>query len=264
MKRLARYLQLEHDCASLRKYIETDQPQNEAEYRTIVSRIPGPPPGESLADLFPQIAEQWDYEANEPLTPELFTPGSNQRAHWVCDEGHKWSAPIAGRQKTGCPICYRKNAGEILRLAKLRPESTLAAKRPDLLPLWDFELNKDDTPDTIASRSSRKVWWKCPNGHPSYQQVVHEKIRGRGCPLCAVSRYAASRRRGTIAKYGSIADGLASTRFSLIEPGATPETVSANSARSFLFRCDNGHEFKAAPKNVIKPTYRCLQCVREH
>ena len=37
-----------------------------------------PKEGESLADLFPDVASQWDYEKNEGKTPDQFTVGSSK------------------------------------------------------------------------------------------------------------------------------------------------------------------------------------------
>ena len=63
-----------------------------------------------LTSQFPQLAKEWDYEANGELLPEQFTQGSSQRINWICDKGHKWKAVIYSRT-SGCgyPICGRTN-----------------------------------------------------------------------------------------------------------------------------------------------------------
>ena len=66
---------------------------------------------DSLADLYPEIAEEWDYEFNKGLTPKMFKPGSSQKVGWICKKcGHQWQTDIGHRTKTntGCPICMRQ------------------------------------------------------------------------------------------------------------------------------------------------------------
>ena len=70
---------------------------------------------DSLAKRHPVLTNDWDYEKNNGLTPEMFKPGSSQKVWWICKIcGHSWEADIYSRAKnnTGCPVCYRqKNKG---------------------------------------------------------------------------------------------------------------------------------------------------------
>ena len=57
------------------------------------------------------ILEEWDYENNGDLCPEMFTSGSHKRVKWKCKNGHSWEAVIKERTKINgnrCPICYKK------------------------------------------------------------------------------------------------------------------------------------------------------------
>lgn len=60
-----------------------------------------------LATKHPELAQEWNQELNGKFTPEMFTRGSNYRAHWKCDKGHDWIAKITDRSvnKSGCPVC---------------------------------------------------------------------------------------------------------------------------------------------------------------
>lgn len=54
------------------------------------------------------ILDEWDYDANGELKPEMFTFGSHKRIQWKCSKGHKWSAVIKERTKyrgNMCPKC---------------------------------------------------------------------------------------------------------------------------------------------------------------
>ena len=67
----------------------------------------------SLAARRPDLAAQWDGEANGELKPDDVTTGSAKRAWWRCpvdDCGHRWQAVVNSRKRgTGCPNCaYRR------------------------------------------------------------------------------------------------------------------------------------------------------------
>lgn len=63
-----------------------------------------------LLTLYPSLAEEWDYEANQPLTPEQVLPHTMRKVNWVCKKcGHRWSSPVAYRvDGSGCPVCRKK------------------------------------------------------------------------------------------------------------------------------------------------------------
>ena len=43
--------------------------------------------------------------------------------------------------------------------------NSLARLFPEIAIEWDYDKNYPLTPDKIAARAGRKVWWICPNGH---------------------------------------------------------------------------------------------------
>ena len=67
------------------------------------------------------------------------------------------------------------------------PSNSLAALRPDLAAEWDTERNGTLTPDDVTLGSHKKVWWRAiHDGHlHSWRQVVRNRARGIGCPICA-------------------------------------------------------------------------------
>lgn len=67
----------------LDSYVRRRNSRAETAYREMVARLPAPPPGETLVDLFPEVAGEWDYEVNAPLTPDLFTRAADQKIAWV-------------------------------------------------------------------------------------------------------------------------------------------------------------------------------------
>ena len=60
-----------------------------------------------LKTLFPEIANEWDYENNN-TRPEDYIPGNHTKVWWVCNRcGNHWQASIKERARhgTGCPEC---------------------------------------------------------------------------------------------------------------------------------------------------------------
>ena len=71
--------------------------------------------GGSIAEVYPQLVEEWCYEKNGDLLPSMFSFGSSQKVWWKCSIcGNIWLASINHRVNgTGCNVCYRKyNRGE--------------------------------------------------------------------------------------------------------------------------------------------------------
>lgn len=64
---------------------------------------------QTLAQTYPQIAEQWHPSKNESLTPDVVSAHSSKKVYWQCSNNrtHVWSATISNRTKngSGCPKC---------------------------------------------------------------------------------------------------------------------------------------------------------------
>lgn len=67
---------------------------NQEEFSVYMSYFPSPFPEKSLAEVYPEVAAQWDYEKNHPLTPYNFTHGSKHRVWWICENGHSHQTTI--------------------------------------------------------------------------------------------------------------------------------------------------------------------------
>ncbi len=67
----------------------------------------------NLLILRPDLAEEWDYEKNFPLTPKDVVPGTHTYIYWICTNcGNKWKATGANRNGgKGCRKC-RMSGGE--------------------------------------------------------------------------------------------------------------------------------------------------------
>jgi hypothetical protein len=60
----------------------------------------------SIYDIYPEIAKEWDYEGNGDLLPQMFTAGSQERVWWICPKGHGYPARIVDRVRgSSCSTC---------------------------------------------------------------------------------------------------------------------------------------------------------------
>lgn len=138
-------------------------------------------PEESLAVLYPHIAEQWDYELNAPfgVTPQTIGIDTKRKFYWHCNNGcnHSYLATIAYRVKlkSGCAICHGK---------QVSIDTCLATSNPKLSKEWCSE--NDKTPYDVTPKSDYIALWKCENpNHPQYKQKVEIRTRGVGCKYCS-------------------------------------------------------------------------------
>jgi hypothetical protein len=135
----------------------------------------------SLANLNPSLASEWDKTRNSPLLPSEVRPMSNKKVWWKCskEEDHVWQNVISNRSKgQGCPYCSGKKASR---------DYSLLALFPHLVEEWDDIKNKNLSPHEITPNSNKSVWWLCDKGadHEWKAQVVSRTARGTGCPVCA-------------------------------------------------------------------------------
>ena len=130
----------------------------------------------SLFDNGPDLAKEWDYVKNYPLTPNDVTAGSKKKVWWICQKGHKWESAICNRTGgSGCIYCTRQKT--------IIGENDICTTNPELLKEWDYEKNIGIKPEELMSGSNKKVWWKCPLGH-SWKTSVAKRNEGTGCPHC--------------------------------------------------------------------------------
>lgn len=63
-----------------------------------------------LASNNPELAKEWDYEKNYPLTPDQVTCSANRKVWWKCSVcNHCWEATINNRARgKGCPECGKE------------------------------------------------------------------------------------------------------------------------------------------------------------
>lgn len=134
-----------------------------------------------LESQCPELAKEWDYDLNEK-NPDQIIKGSNKRAHWKCQYGHRWEAVISSRSLNGCgcPFC----AGQ----KTITGVNDLQTLYPDIAAQWHPTKNGDLKPSDIMPMSNKKVYWLCRNGHESHV-APYARVSGRGCPICSMENH---------------------------------------------------------------------------
>ena len=134
----------------------------------------------SLTKSYPELALEWHPKYNKQQFDD-FSFASNKKVWWICktDQRHEWQASISARttRGTGCPFCSGNKVDHTNCLSKVYP---------DLAKEWHPTKNNKLNPNNLFCRSTRKVWWKCPQGPDhewaqSPRQRVKAKIR---CLYC--------------------------------------------------------------------------------
>ncbi len=133
-----------------------------------------------LQTINPTLANEWNYEKNDGLTPVDVMPNSDKKVWWKCNKGHEWHATINSRNSgIGCPYCSGRDV--------IKGENDLGTVNPTLAKDWDYEKNDGLTPIDVLPNSDKKVWWKCGKGH-EWQASIGSRNRGNGCPVCNSER----------------------------------------------------------------------------
>lgn len=143
-----------------------------------------PIPGKTdLATQFPRIAKQWDSENNDLKTPSTVSSGSNYKATWICNFGHRWKATIASRTCGGnnCPVCN----GRKPKVGK----SDLRTLRPDLVLDWDTDGNGEFQPEDFTFKSQYIAAWKCHKCGTKWSKAIGARVSGNKCPHCYRGRF---------------------------------------------------------------------------
>lgn len=211
----------------------------------------------TLAEKFPDIAAQWDYEKNGDLTPDKVPYGSHLKVWWKCPKcGYSYQKKIGNRtapckrevESDKCPICL----GRVV----IPGYNSLKARYPEAIAReWDFEKNTVD-PDTISPSTSKRVWWRCANGH-SYASLPFNKFHNNGgnCPYCSSQKLC----RET--SLGVVNPELAKEWHPTKNGDLTPFDVFASTNKYIWWLCPIcGHEWRAKGSNRNVGKRGCPHC----
>ena len=207
-------------------------------------------PCNDLAHNHPEVAAEWDSEANGERTPETVTANSNFRAAWRCGVcGHRWSTQIMHRSLKGtrCPQCSREAGRQKTR------HPSISSGAPHLLADWDWEANERCGwhPDQITLGSNRKVHWKrldeCKLGLVHRWQATPNKRvhRNSGSPFhCGLAVCACNSLAVQCPEAADLWD-------SLLNGGLTPHHVTWQSNQKVCWKASDGRQWHQKVFEVV-------------
>jgi len=160
----------------------------------------------NLIKLFPELCQQWDYKRNN-RQPTDYLPTSHQRAFWICNDKHSYSAEIRKRTKgTGyCPDCPKqipqKNPdicdGRSCGTGVKHPgnkyicdHNNLAVLYPEIAKEFHPEDNNGLNSENFLPGSHIDIKWRCGNNssHIWIARISHRCLSKSGCPYCKNGR----------------------------------------------------------------------------
>ena len=173
--------------------------------------------GESFADVYPKIAEEWNISKNTN-GPDKYSPHSKKRVWWKCEHGHEWDMSIGartGNEKQGCPYCAGKRVAKGESFADIYMHLSME---------WHPTLN-EKTPFEYTPMSSYSAWWKCSKGHVWQRSISARATSLASCPECR--EVEKQKKRETLAKEVAIQIQLGKTNKEVaIALGTSATTIS--------------------------------------
>lgn len=131
------------------------------------------------------LLDEWDYITNENngIDIDKVGKGTNKKVWWICPDCHNsYDMSVSDRteKKPGnnCPYC---NGSRLLK-----GFNDLLSQYPEVAKDWDYDKNYPLRPEEVFAHASKKVWWKCENGH-SWEATIAKrtnKTRPTGCAKC--------------------------------------------------------------------------------
>lgn len=160
----------------------------EDEFKTLLSRLPAPPQDESFASKCPSKLKYWDYEANFPLTPDLFLPRATYNAHWqcdICEFKFKKTLDQVYSNKYVCTHCAVKLTLEA-RVSNKKQSIKVLSVRP---MLRNFILSQDlERLETLSPGSHQEINITCPDCKRQKCNTVKQIIKNKFlCRHCGIS-----------------------------------------------------------------------------
>lgn len=189
-----------------------------------------------LATSHPELLPEWHPSKNGTLRPDAVAAASKTKVWWRCKEGHEWQAGAGSRARgSGCPYCMGKRA--------IPGVNDLGTVNRELSGQWHPFRNRPLSPSDVTAHSSKKVWWRCEQGH-EWEAKVSDRSRGNGCPYCS----------GRMAIPGTTdlrtaRPELAGEWHPTQNGDLKPEQFTCMSDKQVWWRCKNGHSWKSSIAN---------------
>ena len=208
------------------------------------------------------LLQEWDYDKNGNITPEIVSYASNKKYWWKCSKGHSFDSRVGNRTffSKGCPYCSNHKTLEGYNDLKTWCELN---NRESILKEWDYHKNTIN-PSQISPRNNKKVWWRCSLGH-EWESAVGSRTRKRpsGCPYCS------NPPKRILIGFNDFESWCVNNKkeFLLKEwneernETLSPKEITYGSGKRVWWKCSRGHEWCVSVANRVQGT-GCPVCSR--
>lgn len=134
-------------------------------------------------------------------------------------------------------------------------ESSLSAEFPELAAQWHPTKNGTISPEQVAPRSDKKVWWQCEKGHEWQATPNNRSAQSRGCPYCSGKKI--------LSGYNDLATthpDLAAEWHPTNNHELLPSQVTFGSTKKVWWLGKCGHEWEATVNNRFNHGCGCPIC----
>lgn len=139
-------------------------------------------------------------------------------------------------------------------MRKSRKYSSLAIERPEIAAQWDYE-NNEMTPDEVTAGSGYKVAWICEKGH-RWRAAIGDRCKyNNGCSYCS-GRFAITGENDLATLYPKIAKEWDCE----LNGDVRPDNIKPFGAKTYHWKCSNGHKYKASIASRTKMGLGCPYC----
>lgn len=185
-----------------------------------------------LATVKPELAAQWDYDKNDPLSPSDVAPTINRPLWWNCPNGAHPSWLSKSRTSADCPVCLN----QIL----LTGFNDVASQAPELAAQWHPTLNGEKKPEFTLTGGRQKVWWLCEEGH-HWEAAIYTRAKS-GCPFCGFKRLWPG-----FNDLATVSPDMAAEWHPSKNGDLTPRDIMSSVPKVVWWLCPAGHSYQASP-----------------
>ena len=205
-----------------------------------------------LATTNPEVAKEWNYKKNYPLTPQNIRKGTHKKFWWTCSScnyEYKASPNHRTTHDSKCPKCLGAKA--IVGI------TDLATTYPEIAKEWHPTKNKNLKPTDIKAGSPKKVWWKCSICNYEWETSTYHRVYiNSECPACT-KKAVVMGVNDLATLYPEIAKEWHPTKNST----HIPKDVSLGSRKKFWWQCQKcNYEWEISVRQRIKTKFGCPKC----
>lgn len=123
---------------------------------------------------------------------------------------------------------------------KATPDNCLASIYPHMASEWHPTKNGELTPYNVTSKSGKKVWWTCAEGHEWQALISNRTKNGSSCPYCKGKKAIAG-----VNDLQTINPKLSAEWHPKKNGNLSPNDMMKSSKRKIWWLCDKGHEWQS-------------------